>query len=137
MISENIIFINDDNIEFNKFTSNYDNIVKFIDEQNINLYINFIVDRLFAANKYFNDQEPWKKKDDKVRLNSIIYTSLELIRKITVLMYPIMPETSLKVMTIFNYKESDIKLNTIKDNNFIKKGIKLSKIGILFKKVEK
>ena len=48
-----------------------------------------------------------------------------------------MPETSLKVMTIFNYKESDIKLNTIKDNNFIKKGIKLSKIGILFKKVEK
>ena len=48
-----------------------------------------------------------------------------------------MPATSLKVMTIFNYKETDIKLNTIKDNNFIKKGIKLNKIGILFKKMEK
>ena len=136
-ISENIKFINDDNLELNKFTNNYDNIIKFIDNQNINLYINFVVDRLFAANKYFNDQEPWKKKDDKIRLNTIIYTSLELIRKITILMYPIMPETSSKVMSIFNYKESDIKFNTIKDNNFIKKGIKLNKIGILFKKIEK
>ena len=135
--SENINFINDDILEFNEFTNNYDKIIKFIDEQNINLYINFIVDRLFAANKYFNDQEPWKKKNDKTRLNTIIYTSLELIRKITILMYPIMPATSLKVMTIFNYNESDIKLNTIKDNNFIKKGIKLNKIGILFKKMEK
>ena len=26
--------------------------------------MNFIVESLFAANKYFNDQEPWKKKSD-------------------------------------------------------------------------
>ena len=60
--SDNITFINDDSLEFKEFTNNYDKIIKYIDEQNINLYINFIVDRLFAANKYFNDQEPWKKK---------------------------------------------------------------------------
>ena len=54
-----------------------------IDNQNINYYINFIVNALFEANKYFNDQEPWKKKDDKDRLNTIVYTSLEMIRKIS------------------------------------------------------
>ena len=27
--------------------------------------MNFIVDQMFLANKYFNDQEPWKKKNDK------------------------------------------------------------------------
>ena len=32
----------------------------------LNSYINFIVEQLFAANKYFNDQEPWKKKSDKL-----------------------------------------------------------------------
>ena len=37
----------------------------FIDNQDINQYMNFIVDRLFASNKHFNDQEPWKKKNDK------------------------------------------------------------------------
>ena len=78
-----------------------------------------------------------EKKNDKDRLNTIIYTSLELIRKITILLYPIIPETSLKVMTIFNYSEKDIKFDTILDNNFIKKGINLNKIGILFKKIEK
>ena len=45
--------------------------------------MNFIVDQMFLANKYFNDQEPWKKKDDIKRLNTIIYTSLELLRKIS------------------------------------------------------
>ena len=43
--------------------------------------MNFIVDQMFLANKYFNDQEPWKKKNDVKRLNTIIYTSLELNKK--------------------------------------------------------
>ena len=136
-VGEEIKFNEDDNLELLKFTDNYLNIVGFIDKQDINSYISFIVERLFAANKYFNDQEPWKKKDNKVRLNTIIYTSLELIRKITILMYPIMPETSIKVMSIFNYSEKDIKLDSFIENNFIKKNIKLNKIGILFKKIDK
>ena len=51
--------------------------------------MNFIVDQMFSANKYFNDQEPWKKKDNIKRLNTIIYTSLELIRRISILLYPV------------------------------------------------
>ncbi len=136
-ISENIEFNDYDNLELSSFSKNYLNISNFIDNQDINSYISFIVDRLFSANKYFNDQEPWKKKNDKVRLNTIIYTSLELIRKITILLYPIIPQTSLKVMNIFNYTEKEITFDSIKNNNFIKKDIKLTKIGILFKKIEK
>ena len=45
-----------------KFTENLSNLRNEIDKQNINFYINFIVNALFEANKYFNDQEPWKKK---------------------------------------------------------------------------
>ena len=70
--------------------------------------MNFLMETLFAANKYFNDQEPWNKKNDTNRLNTIIYVSLELIRKISILMYPIIPETSLKALNIFNIKEKDI-----------------------------
>ena len=54
---------NKDDIEIlNNFKINFDNLKKQIDKQNINFYLNFIVDQLFKANKYFNDQEPWKKK---------------------------------------------------------------------------
>ena len=136
-VGNNINLIEDDIFQLSKFTDNYSNIIKFVDNQDINSYIKFVVERLFAANKYFNDQEPWNKKEDKTRLNSIIYTSLELIRKITILLYPIIPQTALKVMKIFNYNEEDLKVETIKINNFIKKGLHLNKIGILFKKIQK
>ena len=46
----------------NNYSNNYNNIIEYINNQNINTYMNFIVDQMFLANKYFNDQEPWKKK---------------------------------------------------------------------------
>ena len=99
--------------------------------------MSFIVDRLFASNKYFNDQEPWKKKNDKLRLNTIVYTALELIRKITILLYPVMPQTSIKVLNIFNIKEDQIDFSSLKNNEILKKGIKINKLDILFKKILK
>ena len=99
--------------------------------------MSFIVDRLFASNKYFNDQEPWKKKNDVLRLNTIVYTALELIRKITILLYPVMPQTSIKVLNIFNIKEDQIDFSSLKNNEILKKGIKINKLDILFKKILK
>ena len=121
----------------NKFQENLETIRSKINEQNINFYIDFIVNSLFEANKYFNDQEPWKKKDNLIRLNTIVYTTLEIVRKISFLLYPIIPETSLKALKIFNLSEKDIKLETISNNEFIIKGNMINKIDILIKKIEK
>ncbi len=129
-------FNKEDLIILNSITD-LDKIRNFIDNQDINFYMNFIVDRLFASNKYFNDQEPWKKKNDKKRLNTIVYTSLELIRKITILLYPVMPETSVKVLNIFNIKENEIDFSTLKNNETLQQKIKINKLDILFKKIEK
>ncbi len=109
----------------------------FIDNQDINQYMSFIVDRLFASNKYFNDQEPWKKKDDKLRLYTIVYTSIELIRKISILLYPVMPQTSVKVLNSFNIKENQIDISSLKNNDTLKENNKINKLDILFKKIDK
>ena len=127
----------DDDLEILKPLNNLDKIRSFIDNQDINQYMSFIVDRLFAANKYFNDQEPWKKKDDRLRLNTIVYTALELIRKITILLYPVMPETSVKVLNVFNETENSIDFTSIDNNEILKKDLKINKLDILFKKIEK
>ena len=119
------------------YKNNFDNLIDFIDNQKINEYVNFIQDQLFAANKYFNDQEPWKKKADQERLNTIVYVSLELIRKISILLYPIIPATTLKVLDIFQIKEDDIEFNSIKNDLILKSDSKIKKISILFKKIEK
>ncbi len=128
---------NEDDLEILKPLNNLDKIRSFIDNQDINQYMSFIVDRLFAANKYFNDQEPWKKKDDRLRLNTIVYTALELIRKITILLYPVMPETSLKVLNVFDETENSIDFTSIDNNEILKKDLKINKLDILFKKIEK
>ena len=128
---------NDEDLEILKPINNLDKIRSFINNQDINQYMNFIVDRLFAANKYFNDQEPWKKKDDRLRLNTIVYTALELIRKITILLYPVMPETSVKVLNVFNETENSIDFTSIDNNEILKKDLKINKLDILFKKIEK
>ncbi len=125
----------DDLIILNSFSDNYKNLIDFINNQNINSYMNFIVDQMFIANKYFNDQEPWKKKNDLKRLSTIIYTSLELIRKISTLLYPVIPQSSLKALSIFKIKEDEINIETIKNNSFLKPGSVIKKIDILFNKV--
>ena len=134
-IPKNIKFNNEDLNLLNRFKENYSKIENAINNQDINFYMNFLMETLFAANKYFNDQEPWNKKNDTNRLNTIIYVSLELIRKISILMYPIIPETSLKALNIFNIKEKDIIFNSLINNEFLKQGMKINKINILIKKI--
>jgi len=130
-------FNNDDLIMLDKFTKNLEKIRQEIDKQNINFYINFIVSALFEANKYFNDQEPWKKKDDKDRLNTIVYTALEMIRKISFMLYPIIPDSIDKALKIFDLNSKDIIFETIASHNYLKAGSDINKINILFEKIKK
>jgi methionyl-tRNA synthetase len=136
-VPEKIKFNEQDLVVLNKFSNNIDIIREEIDKQNLNFYIDFIVNALFDANKYFNDQEPWKKKDDIERLNTIVFTALELIRKVCIMLFPIIPNTAIKVLKIFNLKEKDIIFSSIKDHKYLVPGDKINKIDILFKKIEK
>ena len=136
-IPEKVEFEKEDLDILEKFSKNLALIRNKIDNQDINFYINFIVNSLFEANKYFNDQEPWKKKNDITRLNTIVYTTLEIVRKISFLLYPIIPESTLKALKIFNINENEISLSTVANNDFLVKGNSINKIDILFNKIEK
>jgi methionyl-tRNA synthetase len=137
LIPNKIEFQKDDLEILDKYKNNLDTIRSKIDKQDINFYIDNIINSLFEANKYFNDQEPWKKKNDIIRLDTIVYTTLEIVRKISFLLYPIIPESSLKALKIFDLEEKDIDISSIQQNEFLTKGNKINKIDILFKKIEK
>jgi methionyl-tRNA synthetase len=136
-IPRDIEFNKDDLIILDKFKDNINLIRKKIDELDLNFYIEFIVNSLFEANKYFNDQEPWKKKDDIKRLNTIVYTTLEIVRKISFMLYPIIPQSSLNALKIFSINETQIDFSTIENHNYLSNLDKINKIDILFKKIEK
>lgn len=136
-VPEKYNFTKEDLKILDDFKENMENIEKQINVQNINYYVEYVVNQLFKANKYFNDQAPWTKKDDSLRLNTIVFVSLELIRKISILLYPIIPNTSLKVLNIFSIKEKDIKFDTISNNEYLKDKKEIIKLGILFEKIKK
>ena len=136
-IPKDIKFQKEDLNILDNFKKNINIIREKIDNQDINFYIDFIINALFDTNKYFNDQEPWKKKDDILRLNSIVYTTLEIVRKISFMLYPIIPESSLNALKIFSISENDIEFSSIENHTYFKGNENINKIDILFKKIEK
>ncbi len=61
-IPKKINFSNTDLKILDNFKDNYNKLIEYTNNQDINSYVNYIIERLFASNKYFNDEEPWNKK---------------------------------------------------------------------------
>ena len=104
--------------------------------QNLNNYIKSVIKISFLTNKYINDEEPWKlKNDNKEKMNNILYIALEQIAKISIFLYPIIPLTSIKVLNALNIKTKSINLSFLDNKDIFKDQIKINKLDILFKKI--
>lgn len=54
---------------------------------------------LGEANAYFADQAPWQlKKTDLARMNTVLYVTAEIIRKVALLVQPVMPASASKLL---------------------------------------
>ena len=116
-----------------------DNIPKLIDlinKQNLNEYIKAVVNFSFEANKYFNDAEPWSlKKKNPERMHAILYTIVEQIKDISILLNPIMPISTKKVLDTINISDKDITIDNIKKDYALDSRSDLKNLDILFKKI--
>ena len=112
-------------------------LINLINNQKLNEYIKTVVKFSFEANKYFNDSEPWvfKKKDPK-RMYAIIFTIVEQIKNISILLNPIIPISTKKVLDTINISDKNISINSIKKDNILNCNTELKSLEILFKKIE-
>ena len=77
------------------------NLIELINNQELNLYIKKVIEFSFEANKYFNDLQPWAlKKTDPDRMAAILYTAVEQIKNINILLNPIMPSSTTRIFNI-------------------------------------
>ncbi|MBD1138136.1 methionine--tRNA ligase [Pelagibacterales bacterium SAG-MED41] len=117
-----------------------DNIPKLIDlmnNQELNEYIKIVVSFSFDANKYFNDSEPWAvKKKDPDRMKTILFTIVQQIKNISILLNPIIPNATNKVLNIINFSSENIKINKINDDSCLNHDKELDNLEILFNKIE-
>ena len=107
-----------------------------MNNQDLNNYIKSVINISFLTNKYINDEEPWKlKKNNIEKMNNILHLSLEQIAKISILLNPIIPNATIKVLEALKIKDKFRNLSFLEGENIISNEIKLSKLNILFQKI--
>ncbi len=87
-----------------------------------------------AANKYFNDAEPWKTiKSDKEKCSTTLNVCLQTIFTLAELIEPIIPNSSQKIFSMLNARPVEWDLC---GNQHLSAGHQLNDFEILFKKIE-
>ena len=136
-IPKNTSLTNEGKLLTNKLKKNIKKLNEFINEQDLNNYIKQVIEYSFDSNKYFNDSEPWSlKKTDVKKMNSILYSIVEQIKNISILLLPIMPISANKILDIINVKKELRNISEIVNNKSLNHDKELGNIEILFKKVE-
>ena len=69
-------------------------------------------------------------------MNTILNTIVEQIKNISILLNPIIPISTKKVLNTINISDKDILIETIKKENVIDKNKELKNLDILFRKIE-
>jgi len=112
------------------------NLKNEMNNQNLNNYIKSVIDISFLTNKYINDEVPWKlKKNDVEKMNNILHIALEQIAKISILLNPIIPKASTKVLDALNINTELRNFSFLGGNNIIGDEIRIKDLNILFKKI--
>ncbi len=68
-----------------------------------------------GANLYIDRCAPWqlaKKEEEKARLNTVLYNSLEVLRILSILLFPFIPQSAEKMWTQLGLQE-DLKLQSL------------------------
>ena len=120
----------------NETTELIKNLRDDMDNQNINSYLKSVIKISFLTNKYINDEEPWKlKKINNEKMNNVLHIALEQIAKISILLNPIIPESTQKVINSLNLDLSSLNLKFLDGKSILDDNIKIKQLDILFKKI--
>jgi len=112
-------------------------LITLMNNQELNEYIKIVVSFSFDANKYFNDSEPWAvKKKDPERMKAILFTIVEQIKNISILLNPIIPKATKKILSMINLSSQNISIDKINDEMILNNKKELGNLEILFTKIE-
>ena len=78
-----------------------DEVRGLLDMQAFNRALEAVWSVISEANVYIDAQAPWTlKKTDPERMASVLYTVIETVRRVTLILQPVMPESSAKLLDL-------------------------------------
>ncbi len=116
-------FNNDDKQLQKSFDLKFNNYFTFMDNYQIDKAIKSIMELLSLTNSYVDEQAPWTlKKNDTNRMEVVLFNICIIIIKATLMLYPIIPNSSKKVLTFFDLDIKNINfknLNSLSSRDII------------------
>ncbi len=136
-IPKSVSLSNKDKALTNKLKNDITKLSELINHQNLNIYIKKVIEYSFDSNKYFNDSEPWAlKKSNPKQMDAVMYSIVEQIKNISILLLPIIPKSANSVLDIINVNKDLRVISEINKNDGLTHDKELGEIKILFKKVD-
>lgn len=90
-----------------------------------------------AANKYFNDAEPWKtRRDDPARCATSINICLQMMRSLAIVFEPIVPDVAARIRTMLGIENIEGNRWASAAELRVESGARLGEATILVQKIE-
>ncbi len=112
---------------------------KHLTDLSFNKALMAIWELISAGNKYIDETAPWalaKDPDQRKRLATVMYTLLESIRIIALLVAPFMPETGKNILRILGCDSTNLSLNEQDQWGGLQAGTAIEKAAPLFPRIE-
>ncbi|BDA84625.1 methionine--tRNA ligase [Aureimonas sp. SA4125] len=79
-----------------------------IDRQEMHHMLAPIIGVVADANRYFAGQEPWAlRKSDPARMATVLYVTAEILRRVSILLQPVMPGSMAKMLDLLGVGEDE------------------------------
>lgn len=114
---------------------------KAIEDMKLEQGIGQIMNLVRAGNRYLEKTAPWTlaKTGNTERLSSVLYYAAEILRNVSVMLYPVMPQKMVemrKVLGIPEDKLADCRLSDLNDKTNVLSGLKMNDIDALFLRIK-
>ena len=130
-----MIFLNHDKFLINSIKDKLDDYRDLIDNQKLDQYLKNVWVIIGNANKYVDEQAPWLlKKNDFNRMEVVLYTLLETLKQIGIILQPFLPLSSNYILNHLSVHADLRNLNSI--NTFIDGDIEIIIPSALFPRIE-
>ena len=130
-----LVFLSQDKFLINSIKDKLDDYRDLIDNQKLDQYLKNVWVIIGNANKYVDEQAPWLlKKNDFNRMEVVLYTLLETLKQIGIILQPFLPLSSNYILNHLSVSANLRNLNSI--NTFIDGDIEIIIPSALFPRIE-
>lgn len=126
---------------FKKIEETFNSVEAHLNELAFNKALISIWELVGALNKYIDTTAPWalaKDKENRNRLETVLYTAMDGIRILSLLIYPFMPDTALEIRKQLNIDEPVEKSNfdELKKVKLLKPGKSIGEATPIFPRLD-